>query len=156
MMRIFLCLFILGLCVSAFAYEKTSVEDKTIGLTFKTLAKAFISIADIDKLKKSNIGKIEKMDERKFKERYHKIYETLKELPLSIKTAYGIKEEVGKKEIIQRIESLDKKETYKIIAVIPDETIASLFKRYLKERRQEMQKTAIVKQINKFWSKIIK
>lgn len=155
MVRIVLCLFIFGLCVSAFAYEKTSVEDKAIGLTFKTLAKTFISITDIDKLKKSNISKIEKMDEGKFKKRYHKIYEALKELPLSIRTAYGIEEDADKKEIIRMIEQLDKKEIYKMIAAIPDETIVSLFKRYLKERRQEIQKASLVKQINKIWLKMI-
>lgn len=156
MLRAILCLFVFCIQTSAFADEKISIEDRTISLTFKTLAKAFVSMADIEKLKKSNISKIEKMDDGKFKKRYGKIYGALRELPLSIKTTYGIKEDMSKKEILQKIEPLDKKELYRIINAIPDETIARIFKNYLKERKRQINKTELVKQINNFWFKMIK
>jgi len=139
-----------------FAQEKVSIEDKIIGSTFKTLAMAFAVMADIDKLKKNNIEKLNKMDEEKFKRRYAKVYEVIKDLPLELKVSYGITEHMSKEQVIKNIESFDKKKIYETIDFIPDKIIATQFKQYLSEKQQEMRKSNLVEQINKFWNKMIK
>lgn len=151
-------LLILSLCFqsSIFAKEKASVPDRIIGSTFKTLAKAFVATTDINKLKKNYIDKLNKMDNEKFKKRYAKVYETLKDLPPHLKAKYGISENMTKEQAIKNIESFDnKKKMYKIIDSIPDTFIVYHFKQYLSKTKQEIQKTNLVEQIKNFWNKMI-
>jgi hypothetical protein len=137
------------------AQENVSIEDRIIGATFKTLAKAFVAVTDINKLKKDNIDRLKKMDEDKFKRQYAKAYKVIKDLPPEFKVAYGITEHMAKEQAIKDIESLDKKKIYETIDSIPDTIIARQFKQYLSEKKQEMQKSNLVEQINSFWNKII-
>lgn len=61
--------------------EEAAFEDKIIGPTFRILAKTFVTLADINKLKKKNIKKLNKMSEENFRKRYAKAYEDIKNLP---------------------------------------------------------------------------
>ncbi|MCX5704624.1 MAG: hypothetical protein NTZ92_00915 [Candidatus Omnitrophica bacterium] len=150
-------LLVIGLCFQSytFAQEKISMEDKIIGSTFKTLAKTFVVMVDIDKLKKDNINKLNKMDKEKFIKRYAKAYEVIKDLPPELKISYGITENMPKEQAIKNIESFDKKNIYKLIDSIPDTIIAKQFKKYLSEKKEEVQKSSLVAQINKFWNKMV-
>lgn len=147
----------LSLCLqhNCLAKEEISLEDKIIGSTFKTLAKAFVALNDIGKLKKENIDKINKMDEDKFKKRYSQVYKVIKNLPDNLKSAFKISVQMSKEEVIKNMESLDKQKLYKVIDSIPDTFIASQFKRYLNDKKQELQKSNVVEQISKFWDKIM-
>jgi hypothetical protein len=149
-------LLVTGLCFQSyvFAKEKFGFEDMIIGLTFKTLAKAFVATEDIDKLKKNNIEKLNKMDEEKFKKRYAKIYEAIKDLPSDLKVSYGITEHMSKEQAIKNIELLDKKKIYETVDSVPDTIIAKQFKQYLSEKKQEIEKSNIVEHINKLWDKM--
>lgn len=148
---------ILSLCFQSFIFgeEKVGVGDKIVGSTFKTLAKAFVVTTDINKLKKNNIDKLNKMNEEKFKKRYAEVYKVIKDLPAKLKVSYGITKTITKEQIIKDIESLNKKNIYEIIDSIPDAIIAKQFKQYLSEKKQEIQKSNAVEQINKFWNKMI-
>jgi hypothetical protein len=137
-----------------FAQEKVNIEDMIIGSMFKILAKTFVVTVDIDKLKKNNIEKLNKMDEEKFKRRYAKVYEGIKDLPNELKVSYGITEHMPKEQVIKDIESFDKEKIYETIDSIPDKIIATQFKQYLSEKQQEMRKSNLVEQINKFWDKM--
>lgn len=139
----------------AFAQERISAQDKVISSTFKTLAKGFVAVADIDKLKASNIKKIDKMDEGKFNKRYAKVYKAIKDLPSNLKISYGITENMTKERAINIIESLNKGKIYEMIDSLPDAFIAERFKQYISEKKQEIQKSNLVVEINKLWSKII-
>lgn len=138
-----------------FAEEKASIEDKIIGSTFKALAKTFVAMADIDKLKKNNIDKLNKMDKEKFKKRYAEFYEVIKDLPVELKVAYGIGEAMAKEQAVRNIDSLNKKRIYEIVDSLPDTIITKQFKRYLSQTKQEIQKSNIVEKINKVWNKIV-
>jgi hypothetical protein len=138
-----------------FAQEKVRIEDKIIGSMFKILAKTFVVTVDIDKLKKNNIEKLNKMDEEKFRRRYAKVYEVIKDLPPNFKVSYGITEHMSKEQVIKNIESFDKEKIYETIDSIPDKIIATQFKQYLSEKQQEIRKSNLVEQINKFWNKMI-
>jgi len=150
-------LLITGLCFQSylFAQEKVGTEDKVIGSTFKILAKAFILMADMDKLKKNNIEKLNKMGEEKFEKRYAKVYEVIKDLPSELKVSHGITEDMSKEQAIKNIASFDKKSIYETIDSVPDKIIATQFRQYLNEKKQEIQKSNLLEQINKFWSKMI-
>lgn len=154
----FILLLILSLCSQSyiFAEEKVGIEDRLIGSTFKTLAKAFVVIADINKLKKDNIDKISKLDKDKFRIRYAKVYKAIKDLPYQLKVDYGISENMTKEQVIRNVRSLDKKRIYEIIDAVPDKIITKQFKQYLYDKKQEIQKSSLVEQINKFWNGMLK
>lgn len=138
-----------------FAQEEINAEDKIIGSTFKTLAKAFVAVVDLDKLKASNVNKLGKMDEKKFNRRYIKVYESIKDLPFNLKFSYGITVDMRKEQAIKNIESLDKNKIYAIIDSVPDAFIARQFNRYINEKKQDIKKINLAGEINKLWSKII-
>ncbi|MDO8662992.1 MAG: hypothetical protein Q7K98_07240 [Candidatus Omnitrophota bacterium] len=150
-------LLILNLCFQGliFAEEKAKMEDGIIGSTFKVLAKTFVSVADINKIKKNNIDRLNKMKEEKFKKRYAEVYKVIKDLPVELKIRYGITETMTKEQAIRNIESPDKKIIYEMINSIPDAIIANQFKQYLSGKKQEIQKSNVVEQINKFWKNLI-
>ena len=150
-------LFCAGLCVQqpAFPEQKVNLDDKLISATFKSLAKTFVAVTDIDKLKKNNIKKLNKMSDVKFKKQQAKAYPVLKELPLALKDEYGVQEEMSKAQVIKNIESLDKKKMYAIIDSVPDAVISRLFKQELNKAKLEMFKSDPLGQIKKFWEKTI-
>lgn len=127
-----------------------------IGSTFKALAKAFVAVVDIDKLKKSNIDKLNKMDRDKFEKRYAKVYKATGGLPYKLKAKYGISENMAKEVAIKDIASLDKKTIYEIIDLIPERIIADQFRQYLSQEKKEMKESNIIEQIIGFWNKMIR
>ena len=145
----------LGLQSYAFAQEKVSLQDKVIGSTFKTLAKGFVAVVDMDKFKKDSIRQINKKRPDKYKKEYAKVYEVLKELPTELKIKYGIVENMSKEQLIKDIESLDKKKAYVLIDSIPSAIIAKEFKKYLHEKKQRVEESNFVKEINEFWNKVL-
>ncbi len=150
-------LLVFNLCFQnfTFAEDRASAGDRIIGSTFKALAKAFVATADINRLKKNNIEKINKMNEEKFRKRYSGVYKIIKDLPVKLKVSYGITEAMSKGQAIRDIELLDKKKIYESIDSIPDTIIASQFKQYLSNKGHEIRKSSIVEQINNFWNKIM-
>lgn len=146
----------MGLCFqgSVFAQEKVSLEDRLISSTFKTLAKTFVTAVDIKKLKKDNIAKLNKMDKEKFQKRYLKVYEVIKDLPFSLKVRYGVTRQMNKERAIKIVEALDKKKMYEIIDAVPDRVIANQFRQYLSEKKQKIEKSNLLEQINKLWYKM--
>lgn len=156
MIRIILLLVIgLGFQGRALAAEKASLQDKIIGSTFKTLAKGFVAVMDINKFKKDNIAQINKLKPDKYKRKYAKVYEVIKELPSDLKNKYGIIEDMPREQLIKDIESLDKKNIYEAIDLIPDIIIAKEFKGYLNKKKQGVQESNLVKEINNFWNKVL-
>ncbi|MDO8488820.1 MAG: hypothetical protein Q7S42_01730 [Candidatus Omnitrophota bacterium] len=154
--RIILLLVIgLGFQNHSFAQEKVSLQDNTIGSTFKTLAKSFVVVMDIDKFKKDNINQINKLRPDKYKRKYAKVYEVIKDLPISTKSKYGIVEDMPREQLIKDIESLDKRQIYEAIDLIPNTIIAKEFKKYLTRKKQGFQESHLVKEVNEFWNKIL-
>lgn len=145
----------LGFQSGVFAVEKVSLQDKAIGSTFKVLAKGFVAVMDIDKFKKDNISQINKLRPDKYKRKYAKVYEALKELPSNLKIKHGIIEDMSREQLIRKIELLDKKKIYELINSIPNTLIAKEFKKYLNEKKQGIQESNIVKQVNEFWNKVL-
>lgn len=152
---VLLLFFALFLQSSSFAEEKISWEERLIGSAFKNLARAFVAIVDIKKLKKDNIKKLKKMDEQKFKKRYAEVYEFIREFPAALKNSYAIKEEMPRAQAIKNIESLNKQKIYGIIDSLSDKTVSDIFKRYLAEKKEQIQQSNLMQQVNRTWNKII-
>lgn len=133
-----------------------NAQDNLIGSTFKTFAKTFILVVDMDKVKNGNIAKIKKMDDGKFNKRYAKIYAVIKDLPEDLKVKYGVVEGMTKEQVIEDIELIDKNKLYAEIDSVPNSFIAGQFKKYLAEKGKELKKINFGEEINKFWNKTIK
>ncbi|MCX5694010.1 MAG: hypothetical protein NT014_02570 [Candidatus Omnitrophica bacterium] len=152
---IIILLFAVSYQSPALALDKMSLQDRIVASTFKALARGFVAVLDLDKFKKDNISMINKMQPEKFKIKYAKIYETLKDLPPELKAKYGISENMSKEQLIKDIELSDKKSIYESINAVPDAFIAKEFKEYLNQKNQGAQKIDLVKEINEFWGQIL-
>ncbi len=130
----------LSLTNAAFAAQKVSAEDRVIGATFKTLAKAYVATTDIEKLKAKKIHRIEIMREDWFDEKYAEVYQVIRELPPKLQMKYGVTEGMTKERTIRIIRTLDKKALYEIIDNVPDTVIAEQFaQQFHKEEPSEAQ-----------------
>jgi hypothetical protein len=138
-----------------FAQEKAKAQDKIIGSMFKGLAKAYVAVTDLDKLKKNNIEELNQMDMESFKYRYANIYEVIRDWPLALKSSYKVAEQMTKEQAIKNIEAIDKGKIYEMIDVTSDAAIVAKFKKYLNVEGQEMQKNSLPEKINKVWNKIL-
>lgn len=148
-------MFSLFLAHPAYAKDKTTMQDKIIGSTFKAAAKGFVAVADLDKVKQDNIYKINKMEEDKFRRRYAEIHKAIEGLPQEIKSVYGISENMTKEEVIKDIKCLDKDKIYKIIDAVPDKVIAGQFRQYISRKKSEIQNSNLAGQVNNVWAKLI-
>lgn len=132
---------IIPLLIIIFLFQKpasaeAAVGEKLIGATVKGIAKLVVTATDIDKVKKRFTDKLRGMDNEKFRVKYARLYEVIKNLPEDIKAAYRISPEMPKEQMIKNIESVNsKKEIYRTINRIPDRTITELLKLYLSENR---------------------
>jgi len=151
-----LAVFILIFPSSVFADSNTGTQDKLIGSAFKVLARGFVAVTDMDKLKEENARKIEKMDEGKFHKRYAKIYKVIKGLPLAVRSTYGISENMSKEDAIMNIKLMDKDKAYEVIDAVPDKLIADEFRAYLRNKKEQVKNSNIVVQINGFWNSMFK
>lgn len=139
----------------AFAAEDTSLQDNVIGSTFKTLAKGFVAVMDVDKFKKNNIVQLNKLRPDKYKRKYAKVYQIIRELPPELKIEYGIVEDMPREQLVREIELLDKKKIYEAINAIPNAIIGREFRLYLDGQKQEIRESSLVKQVNEFWNKVL-
>lgn len=132
----------------------TIVEEKLIGSTFKTLAKAFVATTNLDELKQRNMLKLISMDTEKFKTKYRKVYPFIKDLPSDIRQQYGIEEDMSKDQAIKNINSIDNKRAYGLIDSIPDTTIANIYEKYCGKITKQIQKNNIIQEIHQVWSNL--
>ena len=128
---------IIPLLIIIFLFQKqasaeATVGEKLIGVTVKGIAKLVVTTTDIDKVKKRFTDKLRGMDNEKFRVKYARLYEVIKDLPGDLKTVYRITPDMTKEQMIKNIESVNsKKEMYRTINRIPDRTIKELLKLYL-------------------------
>lgn len=134
--------------------EKSGVADKLIGSSFKTLARAFLATANIEKLKKDNIDKLNRKDEEKFRKQYVKVYRVARKCPV-VTQRYGLAKELTKEEAIEKIKNIKKKDLYDALNDIPDKVIADQFRQYFSERKQAVEESNIAVQVNQLWSKMM-
>lgn len=134
--NIVLLTLILFLQTPVFA-ESASLKQKVIGKTIKTVVRLCVATTNIEKVKKRLVSKLGLMRDGQFRAQYVKFYELIKDMPQDIKTSYKVTPHMTKKEMIENIESMDKKKAYKIINSISDKTVAELFKKYRKEMKKK-------------------
>lgn len=150
-------LLMFGLVVQyvAIAEDANILEVKIIGSTFKSLAKAYVAITDLESLRRENITKLNRTEDAKFRSKYTKVYDLVRELPKSVKNTYRISDNIRKDQIIQKLETWDKRDICLLIDSIPDEIIAKYFKEYLKENKSAISGKNIFEQVRDFWQKML-
>lgn len=119
---------------------EAGIGEKVIGSTIKGVVKAYVAIINIEAKKKNIIDKLQKMDEKKYRKKYTRLYVLIKDLPPHLKATYKVTPHMSKGQMIKNVQSVDKKTVYKTINSIPDETLTGLFKQYLKEVGQKGRK----------------
>jgi hypothetical protein len=148
--------FCVDLCIaSGSPAGKSGIQDRMIGSAFKALAKVFTASADIGKIQKENIRRIQKMDEAKFRRRYAAVYAKLKDCR-ALASQYGLKESMSRQEAVVRIRLLSKESIYRAIDMVPDSFIAAQFRHYLVTRKEAVMESGLAQQVNGFWQKIIR
>ncbi len=135
--------------------QNISFSDRVIGSTFKMLAKTFILAVDLEKLKKHNIAKLRAMDEQKFGRKYLPVYAVITQCP-AFQARYGLGREISREQLIKKITALNKQGCFWIIDSIPDDVIASQFREYLAEKKQEIKGNNLLEQIQQVWNKIMR
>ncbi len=138
------------------ALDAQKTKEFLIGQAVKIFAKSYIAMVDIEKVKKTNIARLEKMDDQEFRNKYTAIYGDMKGLPQDVKSAYGIDEKMDRTTAIKKIRGAGKKDLYTIIDGIPDTFIAKHFDSYLAERGPDQKKTSPMQDIVPFWTGIRK
>jgi hypothetical protein len=147
---------VMSLCFQglSLAAEQVTVQERVVGGTFKTMAKAYIATADIRQLKEKNIKRVENMREDWFKKKYAEVYKVIKDLPPKLRTKYGVKENMTKAQVIAVIRSLDKKQIYEIIDQVPDPMISQQFNAQFSQKDGEA-KDGLTDRIGKIWAKVV-
>jgi hypothetical protein len=155
-MKRFLLVVAFALCFQglALAAEPVTVQERFVGGTFKTMAKAYIATADIRQLKDKNIDRIENMRDDWFDKKYAEVYKVIKDLPLKLRTKYGIKDNMTKAQVIAVIRSLDKKQIYEIIDQVPDPMISEQFNAQFSQKDGNA-KEGLTDRIGKIWEDVV-
>jgi len=147
-------LFISLLAKPIFTEEESGWRVASIGFTFKSVAKSYLAVADINKLKKNGIDKLIKMTDEEFKKQYATIYPSLKDLPPHIRIKYGIFEKMTKRQAIKSISRLDRKQLCEIIDSVPNSAIAEQFKRAMSGSGKSKSPGSLTDQVSGLWKKV--
>jgi len=149
-MRILVCLvliFVVTFFAGAYAQEHAGLNEKVIGMAFRTVMRVFVMASDIEQLKKNNIIKVNAMDDEEFIAKRARVYDLAKDLPESMKKEYGISADITKAQAVKDIEKLDKNQVYRIIDGLSNKSLARMFKK-ARGRKAEKSHEA---DVNSFW-----
>jgi len=119
--------------------EKEDNQTRLIALVFRIFAKGLVSVSDMEKLKKTAIERIDKMDKSAFHSWYMDFYEHVYDYPF-FTVKYGLYKELSKDEAIEKIKKLDKQQAYLIIDSLPDIVISNEFKRRFFKKQEQIPK----------------
>ncbi|OPY67283.1 MAG: hypothetical protein A4E63_02287 [Syntrophorhabdus sp. PtaU1.Bin050] len=135
-------------------FDAQKAKELLVGQTVKVFAKGYIAVTDIDKVKQTNIAKLQKMDDHEFKRKYAAIYRDMNGLSPETKTVYGINDKMDRSAAITKIRSATKDDLYTIIDSIPDAFITKHFGAYVAEKGLDLRQSLSTKEIKRFWKNI--
>ncbi len=147
-------IFLLLLIFPANSYAKGSLYDFVVGGTIKTLAKIYVKTSNLTKLKSKYIKKITNMKDDKFNKYYMQFYDVYKELPPDLKQKYVFTDQVTKAEVIQKIDTVNKRDLIGIINKIPSDFILRKTKYYLHKSHEQSPHRPVVNEMF-LWRSII-
>ena len=151
----FLFTFIFLCCSVVFAEGEKNAEYGVIAVAFKNIAKAYISVVDIAKLKKDNIRVLRALDEAAFRKNYGKILKGIKELPPGYRAKYGLTVDMNRDEAARIINSWNKKRLYAMIDDVPAEFVEKYFKEYMQKHKQRSGAKDLLLNVKDFWERIV-
>ena len=128
-------------------------EERVVGMTFRGLAKTFVFVLDLERLKKKGVKKVSKMNDAKFKKKYDAIAPFLNELPDGMKDRYGIGSQMTRERVLQNIKSITKEDMFGIIDAVPDRVISNIFMDQLKKDKESAKQGNLAQQIKDTWEK---
>ena len=107
----------------------SSFKAHLAGTIFRSLAKAFVAVADIEKLKRDTMHKIEAMDKNAYRRYYADIYEHTSGWGY-LAEHFSVRKDMPKGELLTQIKNLDKNKLFSLVDSIPDEVIVRAYRRY--------------------------
>ena len=137
-----------------YAQDRVSAIDHLTASTFKALAKGYVATVDLERIKKDQIARLNKMNDQKFKKHFQKVSLVLNSLPSELKIKYGFKDPMTKEDVVKEIGELDKKNLNQMIDDIPETFIIFQFRQYLAGLKEDFGQNNIVRKIHEFWDKI--
>lgn len=144
----------LTMCGTGFAEEKTGTQAKLVGGTFKTLAKAYVTTANIEQLKEKNIKRIESMKESWFRMRYAEVWDVVQRMPEKTRKKYNVTAGMTKSEAVDLIRSMDKKKICEIIDQAPDQVIYDEFRKELAKNGKSSEGNVMTR-VSEIWNDIV-
>ncbi len=135
-------------------FDAQKAKELLVGQTVKVFAKGYIAVTDIDKVRQTNIAKLQKMDDQEFKRKYAAVYRDMNGLSPETKAAYGIDDKMDRSTTITKIRSATKDDLYTIIDSIPNAFITKHFEAYMTEKGLDLQQSLSTREIKRFWKNI--
>lgn len=133
--RITLLLAVILFFQSSVYAETATIKQKVVSKTIKIVARIAVATTNIEKTKKRIVNKLRLMGDEQFRARYDKFYELVNDIPQDLKSIYKVTSAMTREQMIENIQSMDKKKIYEIISSIPDKTVAELFNEYRRESK---------------------
>lgn len=131
-----------------------SLYDFFVGGAIKNLAKLYVRTSNLPKLKAKYIKQITKMKEDKFRKHYMLFYDVYQELPPDLRQKFVFTDATTKTEVIQKIDTLKKKDLIIIINKIPSDFILRKT-RYYSNKQRDPAPNAPEKNEMQIWKNII-
>ena len=151
--RFALCAAVVALWTGAACSQqepKESFGEAAIGNTLKVLAKTYVTAMDLKKFKKRHSERIQKMDEQGFRQAYANTLGVLKHSP-KLQSEFGLSEEMGKAEALQRLQKIDKKTLCAMVDAVPDKVLIAKFKAFSSRHSGELTGKDTLTQVHTGW-----
>lgn len=130
--------------------EKESFGEAAVGTTLKVMAKTYVTAMDLKKFKKRHAERIEQMDEQSFRAAYNNTLTIVKYSP-KLRSDFGLAEDLGREEALERLRKLDKKTLCRMIDAVPDKTLIAKFKAFSSRHSDELAGKDIAAQLQIGW-----
>ena len=109
------------------AADQGGMTDAVVGSTFKTMAKAYVVTADLEKIKAQSVKRLGSMSDELFQFKYTRFYRVLGDLPEAVRLQFGLTSGMSRQRAISVVRGMDKKKLAQIIDAIPNATVAREF-----------------------------
>jgi len=130
--------------------EKESFGEAAVGTTLKVMAKAYVTTMDLKKLKKRHTERIEKMDEQSFQAAYNNTLTIVRYSP-KLRSDFGLADDLGREEALERLRKLDKKTLCRMIDAVPDKVLIAKFKAFSSRHSDELAGKDTAAQLQAGW-----
>lgn len=108
------------------------ISDGIIAKTTRLILRQAVNFADFEKMKRAAVEKIRKKTDKAYNREMKRIFDDAEYM--GIKDTFGLTRNSSREEVIRVIEDIDKDTILKRLDEVPDQAIAKLIKKKLREQ----------------------